>query len=56
MSEDNDRLIANFNSASSAVKKSMGGKAGEAAEKVYAIAYQQLVKAGIKPQLRKKYR
>jgi hypothetical protein len=56
MSEDNDRLIANLNSASSAVKKSMGGKAGDAAEKVYGIAYQQLVKVGLKPALRKRYR
>lgn len=56
MSENNDRLISNFNAASTAIKKSIGGKAGESAEKVYGIAYQQLVKVGLKPQLRKKYR
>jgi hypothetical protein len=56
MSEDNERLISSFNAASSSLKKIAGGKAGEGIEKVYGQAYQQLVKAGIKPQLRKKYR
>lgn len=56
MSEDSERLISNFNSASNSLKKIAGGKAGESIEKVYGQAYQQLVKVGIKPQLRKKYR
>lgn len=56
MSEDVERLLSNLNSASSAIKKSIGGKAGESAEKVYGQAYQALVKAGVKPALRKKYR
>lgn len=56
MAEDNERLVSTFNAASTNVRKSMGGKAGDASEKVYGIAYQQLVKAGLKPPLRKKYR
>lgn len=56
MSEDVDRLLSNLNAAATSVKKQMGGKTGEAAEKVYGQAYQQLVKVGAKPQLRKKYR
>lgn len=56
MSEDVDRLMSSFNAASTAIKKQMGGKTGDGAEKVYGQAYQALVKAGAKPQLRKKYR
>lgn len=56
MSQDIDRLLSNMNQASSDLKKSMGGKAGEGIEKRYGDAYQQLVKAGVRPQLRKKYR
>lgn len=56
MSEDKDRLESSLNSASTAVRKQMGGKTGESAEKVYGQAYQALVKAGFRPQLRKKYR
>lgn len=56
MSDENEKLISNFNAATSTLKKITGGKAGEGAEKVYGQAYQQLVKVGIKPQIRKKYR
>lgn len=56
MSDDIERLKSNFNAASSTIHKSMGGKGGESAEKVYGQAYQALVKAGAKSQLRKKYR
>jgi hypothetical protein len=56
MSEEVDRLLSSLNSASSAIKKSMGGKPGESAEKVYGQAYQALVKVGARPQLRKRYR
>lgn len=56
MSESNDRLVSNFNSATSSLKKIVGGKAGDGAENNYGQAYQALVKAGIKPQIRKKYR
>jgi len=56
MSEDNDRLLRNLESASAALKRQTGGKAGEGAEKVYGIAYKECVKAGIKPKIRKRYR
>lgn len=56
MSEDVERLLSNLNSASTNIKKQMGGKTGESAEKSYGQAYQQLVKVGAKPQIRKKYR
>ena len=54
--DEADRLERAIALASSNVKKSIGGKPGESNEKVYAISYQALVKAGLKPQLRKKYR
>ena len=53
---DKDRLESDFNSASSALKRIVGGKGGEGTEKNYGQAYQQLVKAGLRPQIRKKYR
>ena len=56
MSDDKDRLESNMNSAATALKRIAGGKAGEGTEKVYGQAYQALVKAGLRPQLRKKYR
>lgn len=56
MSEENEKLLRNLELASSSIKKSVGGKAGEGIEKAYGIAYQACVKAGIKPQLRKRYR
>lgn len=56
MSKENDRLESNFSSATTNLKRSVGGKAGEGVEKVYGQAYQALVKAGLRQQLRKKYR
>lgn len=56
MSEINDRLISNMNAASNNVRKIISGKGGDGAEKKYGQAYQDLVKVGLKPQLRKKYR
>ena len=56
MSEENDRLFSNLNSASSNLKKVVSGKAGEGSEKIYGQAYQALVKAGLKPPLKRKYR
>lgn len=56
MSEDVEKMMRELDSASSAIKKQMGGKGGEGAESKYGQAYQQLVKAGVKPQIRKKYR
>jgi hypothetical protein len=56
MSEDNDRLLQNLHLASSTLRKVVSGKAGEGAEKTYGQAYMQCVRAGLKPQLKKKYR
>lgn len=56
MSEDNDRLLSDFNAASNNIKKSVGGKSGEGAEKLYGQAYQALVKVGLKQPLKRKYR
>lgn len=53
---DNEDLLRNLASASNDIKKSMGGKSGEGVEKKYGVAYQACVKAGLKPQLRRKYR
>jgi hypothetical protein len=54
--DEADRLERSMAIASSNLKKSLGGKPGDSSEKVYGIEYQALVKAGLKPQLRKKYR
>jgi hypothetical protein len=54
--DEDDRLEKSMASASNNLKKSVGGKPGESNEKVYGIAYQGLVKAGLRLQLRKKYR
>jgi hypothetical protein len=56
VSENVDRLVSDFNSASTAIKKQVGGKGGEGTEAKYGQAYQALVKAGVRPQIRKKYR
>jgi hypothetical protein len=49
-------LLRNLTSAANDLKKSVGGKTAEGIEKKYGIAYQACVRAGLKPQLRKKYR
>ena len=51
--EEKERLLRNLETAASAVRKSLGGKPGESAEKVYGQAYKECVKAGIKPPLRR---
>lgn len=56
MSEDKERLESNMNAASTSLRRIASGKAGEGVEKVYGQAYQALVKAGFRPQIRKKYR
>jgi hypothetical protein len=52
----NEDLLRDLEIASKDVKKSMGGKAGEGAEKKYGQAYYACVKAGLKPPMRSKYR
>ena len=54
--QDKERLLRNLDSASTALKRQTGGKAGEGSEKVYGQAYRECVKVGIKPPLRSKYR
>lgn len=56
MQENSEKLLSNFNAASNALRRVVGGKPGESAEKAYGQAYQALAKVGLKPQLRKKYR
>jgi hypothetical protein len=51
-----DSLERDFNAASSSIKKSIGGKPGESAEKLYGQTFNQLVKAGLRIPLRRKYR
>lgn len=51
-----DRLERNMANASSSLRKVVGGRAGEGVEKVYGQAYTALVRAGLRPRLRKKYR
>ena len=46
MSEDVEKMLREFDSASSAVRKQVGGKGGEGTEAKYGQAYQALVKAG----------
>lgn len=53
----NDDLEYNFEKARERINKCLpvsGGGAG--AERAYAVAYQRLVQAGRKPQIKKKYR
>lgn len=54
--DDIDKLERNLVSAFSKIKSGVGGKAAAGYEKEYGIAYQDLVKAGLRPQLRQKYR
>lgn len=55
-SEEVDRLERSMSSASNNLRKVVGGKAGESVEKVYGQTYTALVRAGLRPRLRKKYR
>lgn len=52
---DNERLEWDFANASSNLRKIVGGKGGSGVEKTYGEAYAALVRAGLKPKLRKKY-
>jgi len=54
--EEKDRLERDMDAASGNLKRIVSGKGGEGVEKLYGQAYQQLVKAGLRRQLRKKYR
>lgn len=52
----NEDLLRDLEIASKDVKKSMGGKTGESAEKRYGQAYYACVRAGLKPPMKSKYR
>jgi len=54
--EEKERLLRSLESAAQELRRAVGGKAGEGAEKRYGIAYLACVRAGIKPALRRKYR
>lgn len=54
--EEKEKLLRNLESAASTIRRGVGGKTAEGFEKKYGEAYQNCVKAGLKPQLRKKYR
>lgn len=56
ITDEQEKILRSFDSASNAMRKVTGGKAGEGMEKRYGQAYQECVKAGLKPQIRKKYR
>lgn len=56
MSDDIEKLKSNLNAASNNIRRVVGGKAGDGVEKAYGQAYQALVRVGVKPQLKKKYR
>lgn len=51
-----ERMERNLSNAMSKFRSGLGGKAAMGYEKEYGIAYQQLVRAGKRPQLKKKYR
>jgi hypothetical protein len=54
--DEAERLLRDLNSASNEVRRCAGGKAAAGVEKRYGLAYQACVRAGLKPQLRKRYR
>ena len=56
MVDNADDLWRAYNSAAADLKKGMGGKVGDSAEKKFGLAYLSLVKAGLAPKLKKKYR
>jgi hypothetical protein len=57
MTDDQERALRDLEAASKKVRSCLGMKqGGDAAEKNYSQAYQQCVKLGVLPQIRKKYR
>lgn len=51
-----ERAEREFATASANVRKGMGGKQGDASEKIYGQTYAALVRLGVKPLLKGKYR
>lgn len=54
--DEADRLERELASAFGKFKNGIGGKAAVGLEKSYGLAYQALVRAGLRPQLKGKYR
>ncbi len=54
--DEKDRLERDLASAFSKFKNGIGGKAAAGLEKNYGLAYQALVSAGLRPQIKGKYR
>ena len=55
LTDDGQRLVSAYNAAWKKVATS-SGKSAQGAESGYGQAYQALVRAGIAPQIRRKYR
>jgi hypothetical protein len=51
-----EALEKSMASASTNIRKSVGGKPGESNEKLYGQAYRALVRAGLRTALKKRYR
>ena len=56
VNEQAEKALRKLELASSTLRKTIGGKAGDGAENTYGQAYNECVKLGVKPVLRKKYR
>ncbi len=54
--EDLQRAESDYNSALATLNKCQPGKPGFGAEKAFADAYQVLVRMGVKPQIKLRYR
>lgn len=54
--EETEKALRKLELASATLRKTIGGKAGDGAENNYSQAYNECVRLGIKPALRKKYR
>ena len=54
--EEKDRLERDLSSAISKFRNGMGGKAAVGLEKNYGLAYQALVRSGLRNQIKQKYR
>jgi hypothetical protein len=56
MNEDDARRLVSSYEAAWKRLQGLGGKNAQGAEAAYGLAYQALVKAGLRPQIRRKYR
>ena len=56
MTEYQERCLQNLKTATDVIKKCIAGKPGQVAESNYGNAYQACVKAGLRPQVRSRYR